>query len=114
MWKFLIGGIIILLAIGYLGFMAFKGAATYYYTVTEAVAPGNTLSGQNIRVAGQVAPGSLIIDASNNKNIRFVLLDTVNNGDHLSISYLGSLPDAFKEGNDAVVEGTLSSSGGFT
>ena len=116
MWKrkkFLIGGIIILLAIGSLGFMAFKGAATYYYTVTEAIAPGNSLSGQNIRVAGQVAPGSVVQEASNNKNISFVLLDTINTGDHLSVTYNGNLPDAFKEGNDAVVEGSLSSSGVF-
>jgi cytochrome c-type biogenesis protein CcmE len=110
--KFLIGAIIILVAAGSLGFMAFRGAATYYYTVSEALAKENTLSGQNIRVAGQVAIDSVVQDGTTN-HISFVLLDTSDSNQSLAVRYQGEVPDAFKAGNDAVVEGHLSSPGIF-
>ena len=110
--KFLIGGIIILIAIGSLSFMAFRGAATYYYTVGEVLAQESTLSGQNIRVAGQVAVDSVVQESTSN-NLSFVMLDTTESSQSLAIRYKGAVPDAFKAGNDAVVEGRLSSPGVF-
>jgi cytochrome c-type biogenesis protein CcmE len=110
--KFLIGGIIILIAIGVLSYLAFKGAATYYYTVGEAVTQSSTLAGQNIRVAGRVVEGSLVLDKTT-KNVSFKLIDTTDATKTLPIYYTGALPDAFKEGNDAVVEGQLSSEVSF-
>jgi cytochrome c-type biogenesis protein CcmE len=110
--KFLIGGIIILVAIGSLSFMAFRGAATYYYTVNEALTQESTLSGQNIRVAGQVAVDSIVQESTSN-SLSFVLLDDTDSSKSLAIRYKGAVPDAFKAGNDAVVEGRLSSPGVF-
>lgn len=106
------GGIIILIAIGVLGYMAFKGAATYYYTVSEVIAQKSSLVEKNIRVAGKVVEGSLTQQNTNN-TIEFNLLDTVDSAKSLHITYKGALPDAFKEGNDAVVEGQLSASDTF-
>jgi cytochrome c-type biogenesis protein CcmE len=111
--KFLIGGIIILLAIAGLSSLAFKGAATYYYTVSEVIVQESTLGNQNIRVAGQVAPGSIIRDNSAGNTLNFILIDSNNNQSHLSVTYKGAVPDTFKEGNDAVIEGRLSSSSIF-
>jgi cytochrome c-type biogenesis protein CcmE len=110
--KFLIGGIIILIAIGVLSFMAFKGAATYYYTVSEVITQKSSMVDKNIRVAGKVVEGSLVQEKSNN-TINFVLTDTVDLTKTIQISYKGAVPDAFKEGNDAVVEGQLSGSNIF-
>jgi cytochrome c-type biogenesis protein CcmE len=110
--KFLIGGIIILIAVGVLSFMAFKGAATYYYTVSEVINQKNSMVDQNIRVAGRVVEGSLVREQSSN-TIDFVLTDTVDLTKTLHITYKGAVPDAFKEGNDAVVEGQLSDSSLF-
>ncbi len=111
--KFIIGGIIICIAIASLSFMAFRGAATYYYTVNEAIEKQNDLIGQNIRVAGQVAPGSVIHVNPEVNNVSFIIQDTTDSGKRLVVRYKGALPDAFKEGNDAVVEGRLFSASSF-
>ena len=57
--RFLIGGIIIVLAIGYLGFMGFTTSATSNYTVSEIMEQGNSVYGENVRIYGEVAPGSV-------------------------------------------------------
>lgn len=111
--KFLIGGIIILIAIGSLGFMAFQGAATYYYTVGEVTGKGSAMYDQNIRVSGQVTPNSVIRESTGSNLLKFTLVDRDNNTNRLMVAYKGAVPDAFKEGNDAVVEGKISSSGVF-
>ncbi|HEX7474376.1 MAG TPA: cytochrome c maturation protein CcmE [Dehalococcoidales bacterium] len=111
--KFLIGGIVILVAIGALGFIALRGAATYYYTVSEILSKSSTLNGQTIRVAGPVAVNSLQQVESTGNSVEFVMQDRDNSQFRLTINYQGSLPDAFKEGQDAVVEGQLTSTGDF-
>ena len=72
--KFLIGGFILLVAVGVLGFMAFRGAATYYYAVGEVIAKSSSMQDNQIRVAGKVQEGSIIRDNSAN-TIQFVLTD---------------------------------------
>jgi cytochrome c-type biogenesis protein CcmE len=110
--KFLIGGIIILVAVGSLAFMWFKSAATYYYSVADAMSKGTTLQGQTIRLEGQVAPGSVSRNDSTGV-MDFQLIDTTNTADIVAVTYKGGVPDAFKEGNAAVVEGQLSSAKTF-
>ena len=105
--KFLIGGIIILIAIGALGFMAFRSAATYYYTVDEVLAKAGTINGQTVQVAGPVAVNSLKQLQPGGNSFQFVLQDRNNTQLLLTVVYNGSLPDAFKEGQDAIVEGKL-------
>jgi cytochrome c-type biogenesis protein CcmE len=107
--KFWIGGIIIVIAIGVVSFLAFRGAATYYYTVSEAIAQQSSLMEKNIRIAGKVGEGSVVRQSATNTT-DFILIDTVDLNQSLHISYKGAIPDAFKEGNDAVVEGRLSGS----
>jgi cytochrome c-type biogenesis protein CcmE len=111
--KFLIGGIIVLIAISALGFVAFRSAATYYYTVNEILNKADSLSGQTVRVDGPVAANSLVQVQSSGNSVKFVLLDRTNSQDQLTVTYQGSLPDAFKEGQDAVAEGKLTSTGVF-
>jgi cytochrome c-type biogenesis protein CcmE len=112
--KFLIGGIIILIAIASLGFVAFRGAATYYYPVSQALEKAPTLSNKTIRIEGQVVPNSLVqVPSATNNGVKFVLADMTVSTDTIPISYQGALPDAFKEGNDAVVEGQLTPGGNF-
>ena len=113
--KFLIGGIIILIAIGSLGFVAFKNAATYYYTVSEALGKGDTMYNKTIRIEGNVVPDSLQqVNSGGKNNVKFVLADRTVATDSVLINYQGALPDAFKPGNDAVVEGQLNPAGNFT
>ena len=107
--KFLIGGIIIFVAVGYLVYMGFAGAATYYYTVSEFMQQGNSIYGENVRVNGQVAPGSVQQEATE-RTLRFTIIE---GEESLPVFYQGVVPDTFKVGGSVVVEGHLNSSGIF-
>jgi len=108
--KFLIGsGIIVatLLALAYVGYTQSK---TYYHTISEL----STLSApelhQRMRVSGNVRSGSIV---HRDGRIDFVLEEQ---GKALPVSYVGSdpLPDTFKDGAQALVEGRLQPDGAFT
>ena len=107
--KFLIGGIIVFLAIGYLAYMGFESSATYYYTVSEFIERGNSSYSENVRVKGQVAPGSVEQEAAGSV-LRFTI---INGGEGLPVAYQGVVPDTFKVGSEVVVEGQLNSAGIF-
>lgn len=109
--KFLIGGIIILLGMGYLGYTAFAGAATYYYTVNEFMNLGNSVYGDNVRVNGMVVGGSVEREAAG-RILKFAIVDAAG-GQSLPVVYKGVVPDTFKEDNEVVVEGVLNSDGVF-
>ncbi len=109
--RFLIGGIIVFLAIGYLGYTGFMGAATYYYEVSELTEQGSSIYGENVRVNGQVAPGS-VEQEFDGLILRFTLID-IDGEDSLPVVYQGVVPDTFKVGNEVVVEGQLNSDGIF-
>ena len=109
--KFLIGGIIVALAVGYLSYAAFTNSATYYYTVSELTEQGSSIYGENVRVNGQVIPGS-IEQESAGLTLRFSIADVEREGS-LPVVYQGVVPDTFKAGSDIVIEGQLSSDGIF-
>jgi len=109
--RFLIGGFIVFLAIGYLGFMGFQSSVTYYYTVSELKEQGDSIHGENVRVNGQVAPGSLQQESAG-QILKFTIIDAEGEGS-LPVVYQGVVPDAFKVGNEVVAEGYLNSGGIF-
>ena len=109
--RFLIGGIIVVLAIGYLGYTGFQGSATYYYTVGELMGQGSSAYDENVRVSGQVTPGSLEQESAGGV-MRFIIID-IEGEESLAVVYQGVVPDTFKVGGDVVVEGYLDSSGIF-
>ncbi|MBI4285533.1 MAG: cytochrome c maturation protein CcmE [Chloroflexi bacterium] len=107
--KFIIGGIILLVALGYLGFTGFMGAATYYYKVSELVALGDSGYDQSVRVNGKVVPGSVVKEAQG-RILKFTVADEAAS---LPVYYEGIVPDTFKEDVEIVVEGKLTSNGVF-
>ena len=107
--KFLISGLIIFLAISYLGYMGFASSATYYYTVSELIEQEGSIHGENVRVNGQIAPGT-VEQESGGLTLRFTIIDAEKS---LPVVYQGVVPDTFKVGNDVVVEGQLNSGGIF-
>ncbi|HEX9720497.1 MAG TPA: cytochrome c maturation protein CcmE [Ramlibacter sp.] len=78
-----------------------------YVTPTE-VAAGKSPKGQAFRIGGMVKEGSLKRD---NLTVHFVVTDTAKD---IPVSYTGILPDLFKEGKGAVVQGKLGTDGHFT
>lgn len=105
--KFFIAGIIVFLAIAYLGYIGFRGAATYYLTVSEFLEQGSAIYGENVRVNGQVVSGSV-------EQKGLMLRFTINEGGkNLPVVYKGVVPDTFRVGADVVVEGKLNPDGIF-
>ncbi len=109
--RFLVGGLIIVLALSYLGYTGFQSSATYYYTVSEFTALGDSVSGENVRVNGQVVDGSIEQDITE-RTLRFIIVD-LEEEDSLPIVFQGIAPDTFQAGREVVIEGYLISSGVF-
>ncbi len=110
--RYLIGGAVVLLAIGFLGFRAFAGAATYYYQAHEVLAKESSFQGQTIRVEGTVVDGSVQRESAG-RILKFSISDNASGGAALPVVYSGIVPDTFAVGNDAVVQGTLGSDNVF-
>jgi cytochrome c-type biogenesis protein CcmE len=107
--KFAIGsGIIVatLLALAYVGYTQSK---TYYHTISELPSLSGSTLHQRMRVSGDVRAGTI---AHRDGRTNFVLEEQ---GKSLSVSYVGSdpLPDTFKDGAQALVEGHLTPDGSF-
>jgi cytochrome c-type biogenesis protein CcmE len=107
--RFLIGGITVFLALGYLVFMGFQDSVTYYYTVSELMEQGSSIYDENVRVKGQIAPGSVEQEATG-RILRFTIID---GEESLSVTYQGAVPDTFKVGAEVIVEGQFNSNGIF-
>lgn len=104
--KFLIGGGVIILAILYLIITGSKGAMVYYVTIDELHA--KPVYDKKIRVLGKVVDGSI---QRNNLDITFAIAEK---GQQIPVAYRGIVPDTFKDGSDAVVEGRYKTDGTFT
>lgn len=101
--KFIIGGVVVVLALAVLGYAAFMGGNTYYYDVGQFLDEGAAVLGKNVRVSGLVAEGSY----KQGFDLYFTLEDMTGRNDTLKVVYNGSVPDTFKEGQQIVAEGKL-------
>ncbi|UCG54919.1 MAG: cytochrome c maturation protein CcmE, partial [Dehalococcoidia bacterium] len=90
--------VVALLLLGYFGFM---GGLTYYYEVNELLDNAESISGQTVRISGNVADDVV----KNGLEMHFTLLDISDNEITLPVVYSGAVPDTFKVGNQIVVEG---------
>ena len=77
------------------------------YVTPSEVAAGKAPQGQAFRIGGMVKDGTLKRDGL---TVHFVITDMVKD---ISVSYTGILPDLFKEGKGAVIQGRLNANGGF-
>lgn len=77
------------------------------YVTPSEVAAGKAPQGQAFRIGGLVKAGSLRRDEL---VVHFVITDLVK---EIPVSYKGILPDLFKEGKGAVIQGKLDVDGQF-
>ncbi len=77
------------------------------YVTPSEVAAGKAPKGQAFRIGGMVKDGSLKRDEL---VVHFIITDLVK---EIPVSYKGILPDLFKEGKGAVVQGKLDPDGQF-
>jgi cytochrome c-type biogenesis protein CcmE len=78
------------------------------YVTPSEVAAGKAPKDKAFRIGGMVREGSIKRDGV---TVNFVVTDTVK---EIPVAYTGILPDLFKEGKGAVVQGKLGADGRFT
>lgn len=100
------GGLAALGIAAALALNALNSNIALYVTPSEVVA-GKAPQGQAFRIGGMVKEGSVKRD---NLTVNFVVTDTVKD---VPVAYTGILPDLFKEGKGAVVQGKLGPDGRF-
>jgi cytochrome c-type biogenesis protein CcmE len=99
--KFVVGGVIIAIAIIYLVYSGIQNTALYYLTVSEFKNRGDEAYGEAVRVNGQVLDGSIRWNSKEGA-LYFTIIDEQNK---LPIIHKGVAPDTFKGGAEVVVEG---------
>lgn len=77
------------------------------YVTPSEVAAGKAPKGQAFRIGGMVKDGSL---GRADLTVNFVITDGAKD---IPVAYVGILPDLFKEGKGAVVQGRLEADGSF-
>jgi cytochrome c-type biogenesis protein CcmE len=107
--KFYIAGAVVVATILWLAVSASGNAKSYYVTITELQAMGSKAYSKNLRVAGNVAPGSI---SRSGPNAEFTLLEQ---GKTLRVDYIGAEPppDTFKDDAQALAIGTFGRDGTF-
>ncbi len=108
-WKIVLATVVILGTVAWLAFTGVRDNKSYYVTITELQGMGNKAYTRHLRVAGNVAPGSIHrVGTSAN----FTLLEQ---GKTLPVVYQGSEPppDTFKDDAQALAVGTFGRDGVF-
>lgn len=97
-------GVILWLAIG-----GIDESKAYYKTIDEVQTLNQTELEKRLRVAGDVAPGSIVRDGA---LVRFVLMQEQH---RLNVVYEGSdpLPDTFRDNAQALADGRMQPDGTF-
>ena len=105
--KMWIGGLAVFAGVGYLISTALGGSTVYYLTVAELHALPESRRGEPVRVAGHVAPGT-IIRPNGGGPIRFAIMGQPAGepvGVPLPVVYEGLVPDVFNDNIEVVVQG---------
>lgn len=108
--KFIVAGVVLLVAVGYLIFNSVSTSAEYYLTVGELKAKAPAVYNENVRVAGIVDGPSIARDARAG-TLKFTAEDS---SGKLPVVYAGgAVPDIFGPGIQVVVEGKYNVDGTF-
>jgi cytochrome c-type biogenesis protein CcmE len=108
--RILVGMLIIVTLAGYLVYAGFQSGQTYYYFCHEVAALGASVVDQPIKLHGRVVEDSVVLQGDVLR--RF---DLEYEGARYTVHYVGTdpVPDTFKAGAEAVVDGHLTASGEF-
>ena len=107
--KFVAASAVILVTLGWLGWIGATESKTYYYTIEELEKGGIRAEEQRLLVGGDIRAGSI---ERLRGRVDFVLEQE---GRTLAVSYVGRdpLPDTFVDGAQALVEGKRMPDGRF-
>ena len=132
--KFIIGGLLIIIAVVYLIVSSTRASAQYFLTVEELVAKGDSVMGRDLRISGAVIGDTIEYDqqtfnltftvahipGDNNEieaqgGLAEVLHEAVTdpNRERLVIVYNGPMPDLLQNEAQAIVTGQMGEDGVF-
>jgi cytochrome c-type biogenesis protein CcmE len=100
--KFIVGGVVIALAIVFLIYSGIQNNATYFWTVDELYAKGEVQYNRPVRVSG-VVDGDTI--EFNNRDL-ILEFDVVSaTGERMPVVFNGPKPDQMRDEAEAILEG---------
>jgi cytochrome c-type biogenesis protein CcmE len=107
--KIIVASILILGTVGYLAYTGVRDNESYYVTISDLQGMGNKAYARHLRVAGNVAPGSIHRSGTN------ATFDLLEQGHRLQVNYQGvePPPDTFKDDAQALAVGTYGHDGVF-
>ncbi len=107
--RVIFGVVIVVAALVYFGFAGFQEGKAYYKTIEELNAMGDRAYDSRLRVGGTVAEGSI---SKAGTGLTFQLEQ---NDLKLTVVYTGTspVPDTFKDGAEALCDGTYKTDGTF-
>ena len=107
--KIIVATVVILTTVAYLAFTGGRDNKSYYVTISELHGMGDKAYVRHLRVAGNVAPGSIHRVGTN------ATFDLLEQGRKLSVVYQGTEPppDTFKDDAQALAEGKFGKDGVF-
>jgi len=94
--RFIILGVVVALAVGYMAYAAFPGSALYFLTVSEFLDQPSYQDGRTVRVSGKLVEGTFQRPGES-VTAQFQLMDTAQGtaSGYLEATYTGVLPDLF-------------------
>ena len=106
--KFIIAISAIFISVGYLIFTGVSESGVYYLKIDELKGGVPSTYKQKVRVSGTVVEGSIISEVSG--KLKFAITD---GSDFINVKYSGIVPDIFRDGVEAVVEGSYNPDNSF-
>jgi cytochrome c-type biogenesis protein CcmE len=106
--KFILAIGAIAIALSYLVYGGVKDTMVYYLTVEELKGRIPSVYKEKVRVSGTVVPGSIKKDLDG--SLEFKITDGKQS---IDVQYRGIIPDIFRDGVQAVVEGSYTSQNVF-
>jgi cytochrome c-type biogenesis protein CcmE len=100
--KFIVGGVIIVLAIAYLIYTGVQGSAAYFLTVDELYAKGVPMENRTVRVSGKVDAATIEF---NNRDLILAFEVVSDSGQRMQVVFNGPKPDQMRAGAEAILEG---------
>lgn len=92
----------VLMAAVLLVMFALRDEIVFFYSPTDILTESKARPGERFRLGGLVKEGSI---EKSGETVRFVITDTEH---EMPVTYVGILPDLFREGQGVIAEGSLS------
>ncbi len=100
--KFIIGGMVVVLAVIYLIYTGIQSTSAYFLTVDELHGRSDTMIGRTVRVSGKVDAATINF---NNRDLILTFDVLSETGQRLPVVFNGPKPDQMREGAEAIIEG---------